>query len=66
MESGSEIQWRRLPIAKGPAHLQRVIELLHNQALPTEEGFHRPRVSAVRACPDGRNSGFSPSLCSGG
>jgi hypothetical protein len=40
--SATEIEWRRLPVPKDPVELQRVIELLHRHAIPTEEGFHRP------------------------
>jgi hypothetical protein len=46
MELATEIHWRRLPVSKDPAHLQRVIELLHSHAIPTEEGLHRPWRSA--------------------
>jgi hypothetical protein len=42
----TEIQWRRLPVPKDPVELQRVIELLHSHAIPTEEGLHRPWRSA--------------------
>jgi hypothetical protein len=42
MELTTEIQWRRLPVPKDPAQLQRVIELLHRHSIPTEEGLHRP------------------------
>lgn len=38
----TEIEWRRLPVPKDPVELQRVVELLHRHAIPTEEGFHRP------------------------
>jgi hypothetical protein len=52
MKLTTEIHRRRLPVAKEPAHLQRVIELLHRHAIPTEEGLHRPWRSAC----------FEPSL----
>jgi hypothetical protein len=39
--STTEIEWRRLPAPKDPVELQRLIELLHRHAIPTEEGFHR-------------------------
>jgi hypothetical protein len=42
MELATEIHWRRLPVSKDPAHLQRVIELLRSHSIPTEEGLHRP------------------------
>jgi hypothetical protein len=42
----TEIQWRRLPVPKDPAQLQRVIELLRLHAIPTQEGLHRPWGSA--------------------
>jgi hypothetical protein len=38
----TEIEWRRLLVPKDPVELQRVVELLHRHAIPTEEGFHRP------------------------
>jgi hypothetical protein len=40
--STTEIEWRRLPVPKDPDKLQRVVELLHRHAIPTEEGLHRP------------------------
>jgi hypothetical protein len=46
MKLTNEIHWRRVPVAKEPAHLQRVIELLNRHAIPTEEGLHRPWRSA--------------------
>jgi hypothetical protein len=46
MKLTAEIHWRRLPVAKEPAYLQKVIELLHRHAIPTEEGLHRPWRSA--------------------
>ena len=52
MKWTTEIHWRRLPVAKEPAHLQRVVELLHRHAIPTEDGLHRPWRSAC----------FEPSL----
>jgi hypothetical protein len=52
MKWTTEIHWRRLPVAKEPADLQKVIELLHRHAIPTEEGLHRPWRSAC----------FEPSL----
>jgi hypothetical protein len=38
----TEIEWRRLPVPKDPVELQRVVELLHRHAIPTQEGLHRP------------------------
>jgi hypothetical protein len=46
MKLTTEIHWRRLPVAKEPADLQRVVDLLHCHAIPTEEGLHRPWRSA--------------------
>jgi hypothetical protein len=38
----TEIEWRRLPVPKDPAELQRVIELLHRHTIPMKKGLHRP------------------------
>jgi hypothetical protein len=46
MELVTEIHWRRLPVSNGAANLQKVTELLHSHAIPTEEGLHRPWRSA--------------------
>jgi hypothetical protein len=46
MELVTEIHWRRLPVCKDPASLQRVTELLHSHSIPTEQGLHRPWRSA--------------------
>jgi hypothetical protein len=46
------IEWRRLPVPKDPVELQRVVELLHHHAIPTQEGLHRPW----------RAAGFEPAL----
>jgi hypothetical protein len=40
--STTEIEWRRLPVPKDPVALQRLVEILHRHAIPTEEGLHRP------------------------